>query len=81
MAAHSSNLAENPMDRGAWGATVQGIAKSWTHLSTYTRAPFPEIQAVVQEQISKGNHLREAEVRSSFCAEPKPFSGSGGIPL
>ena len=24
---------ENPMDRGAWRATVHGIAKSWTGLS------------------------------------------------
>ena len=24
---------ENPMDRGAWWATVQGVAKSWTRLS------------------------------------------------
>ena len=23
---------ENPMDRGAWWATVQGVAKSWTQL-------------------------------------------------
>ena len=23
---------ENPMDRGAWRATVQGITKSWTQL-------------------------------------------------
>ena len=23
---------ENPMDRGAWQAIVQGVAKSWTHL-------------------------------------------------
>ena len=21
---------ENPVDRGAWGATVHGVAKSWT---------------------------------------------------
>ena len=25
---------ENPMDRGAWWPTVQGVAKSWTQLST-----------------------------------------------
>ena len=25
---------ENPMDRGAWRATVHGFAKSWTQLST-----------------------------------------------
>ena len=24
---------ENPMDRGAWWATVHGVTKSWTHLS------------------------------------------------
>ena len=24
---------ENPMDRGAWGATVPGVSKSWTQLS------------------------------------------------
>ena len=30
MAAHSITLAENPMDRGAWWATVRGVAKSRT---------------------------------------------------
>ena len=29
---HYSSL-ENPMDRGAWEATVHGVAKSWTQLS------------------------------------------------
>ena len=34
MATHSSILAwENPMDRGAWQATVHGVTKSWTQLS------------------------------------------------
>ena len=28
-----SCLQKNPMDRGAWRATVQGLAKSWTGLS------------------------------------------------
>ena len=28
----------NPMDRGAWQATVHGITKSWTQLSTHTHA-------------------------------------------
>ena len=27
---------ENPMDRGAWWATVHGVAKSWTQLSDLT---------------------------------------------
>ena len=26
---------ESPMDRGAWGATVHGVAKSWTRLSDW----------------------------------------------
>ena len=26
---------ENPMDRGAWWATVHGVAKSWTGLSEH----------------------------------------------
>ena len=28
---------ENPMDRGAWWATVHGVAKSRTRLSDFTR--------------------------------------------
>ena len=35
MATHSSIVAWNPMDRGAWWATVHGIAKSQTQLSDY----------------------------------------------
>jgi len=27
---------ENPMDGGAWRATVHGVAKSWTQLSNFT---------------------------------------------
>ena len=27
---------ETSMDRGAWRATVHGVAKSWTRLSTHT---------------------------------------------
>ena len=34
MAIHSSTLTwKNPMDRGAWRATVHGVAKSRTRLS------------------------------------------------
>ena len=29
---HSNILNENPKDRGAWWATVHGVAKSWTRL-------------------------------------------------
>ena len=30
----------NPMDRGAWGATVHGVAKSQTRLSSYVMSLF-----------------------------------------
>ena len=37
MAIHSSILnLENPMDRGAWKATVHGVPKSWTDWATNT---------------------------------------------
>ena len=32
---------ENPMDRGAWRATVHRVAKSWTQLSNLARRPMP----------------------------------------
>ena len=39
MATHFSCL-ENPMDRGAWRATVHRVAKSWTRLKLLgTRVP------------------------------------------
>ena len=37
MATHSGFLAwKNPMDRGAWRATVHGFAKSWTWLNGFS---------------------------------------------
>ena len=35
----------NPMDRGAWWATVHGIAKSWTPLSDWARTQSPKERA------------------------------------
>ena len=34
---------ENPMDRGAWWATVQGITQSRTRLSTAQHMPFKDL--------------------------------------
>ena len=31
---------ENPMNRGAWWATVHGVAKSWTRLSDFSSLHF-----------------------------------------
>ena len=35
---------ENPMDGGAWQATVHGVAKSWTQLSNFTTTITKNIQ-------------------------------------
>ena len=36
MATHSFSCLENPMDRGAWRATVRGAAESRIRLSVHT---------------------------------------------
>ena len=35
---------ENPMDGGAWWATVHGVAKSWTRLNDFTFFTFFKVQ-------------------------------------
>ena len=35
---------ENPMDGGAWWATVHGVAKSWTRLSDFTSLHFKKLE-------------------------------------
>ena len=35
-----SSCLEDPMDRGAWRATVCGISNCWTQLSTHTQMPW-----------------------------------------
>ena len=34
---------ENPMDRGAWWATVLGVAKSWSQLSIFLLTTYMSI--------------------------------------
>ena len=42
---------ENPMDRGAWGGTVHGVAKSWTRLKRLST------HAASDTQAGGGRHL------------------------
>ena len=57
---------ENPMHRGAWQAMVQGVAKSWTLLSTHALPPSsvktPKLlsrkQAVKIDQSPRKTHCR-----------------------
>ena len=47
---------ENSMDRGAWQTTVDGVAKSWTQLSTHTQQLAPISNAVfLSHSTSLGN--------------------------
>ena len=55
---------ENPMDRGAWRATVHGVMKSWTRLSTQT----VEQQARTPQPLSCG-------ARQPVHREEEPHAG------
>ena len=46
---------ENPMDSGAWWATVHGVAKSQTRLSNLTLL---NIKALCNERLTKKLHRR-----------------------
>ena len=64
MAPHSSTLAwKNPMDGGAWWATVHGVAKSQTRLSNFTFTfHFPALE-------------KEMAAHSSTLAWKNPMDG------
>ena len=38
---------ENPMDGGAWWATVHGVAKSWTRPSDFTSLQMMSLRRVI----------------------------------
>ena len=67
MAPHSSTLAwKNPMDGGAWWATVHGVAKSQTRLSNFTFTfHFPALE-------------KEMATHSSVLASRIPGTGELG---
>ena len=48
---------ENPMDRGAWWATVHGVSKSWTRLSDFTFT-FPDFKKfIIYLEKEKGEEM------------------------
>ena len=55
---------ENPMDRGAWWATVHGVAKSRTRLSDFT-FPF-HFPALEKEMATHSSVLGESQGRRSL---------------
>ena len=64
---------ENSMDREAWWATVHGVTKSWTWLSTHTHTPHTfcvalETQQQIRQSLSQGWDL---------CDNFQPHRGFG----
>ena len=55
---------ENPMDGGAWQATVHGVAKSRTRLSRFTLL-LPLIQGMRDEQARHRDHWCDPPLRQS----------------
>ena len=73
MARHSSTLAwKNPMDGGAWWATVHGVAQSWTRLSEF-RFTF-HIHALEKEMAT---HFSILAWRIPGTAEPDGLPSMG----
>ena len=60
MATRSSILAWRIKDRGAWWATVHGVAKSWTQLSDYTHMQ-PDGRAQILSICLEGHVLPTVE--------------------
>ena len=49
---------ENPMDSGAWWATVHGVTKSWTQLSDFTFTfHFPALEKEIHREVFSKSHL------------------------
>ena len=66
MATHSSiSCLENPMDRGAWKATVHGVAKSQTRLSDFT---------------SLQRCFWRSDCQAVLAGESSPLGSAGGLP-
>ena len=56
---------ENPMDRGAWRATVWGFAKSWTWPSTHT---WHQRESIVAARWLSPQLPSQARTRPASCA-------------
>ena len=66
---------ENPMDRGAWRATVHGVTKSWTQLSNFTHTYFPT--ATMAAKFSNSfKMLRENSCQLEFCTAAAAAAGT-----
>ena len=66
---------ENPMDRGAWWATVHGVTKSWTQLRDYQK-DLPTMQETQVQSLGWEDLLeKEMATHSSILAWRIPWTG------
>ena len=72
MATHSSICLENPMDRGAWWATVHGVAKSWTRLKRLSKS--------TSKLSTSGNNLRRRKLSLPVYREETRAEGGSQLP-
>ena len=64
---------ENPMDRGAWWATVHGVSKSWTRLKELTVHTHAHTHTCIFYSMFKTIHLTFFEFIS--CGASRPETG------
>ena len=78
---------ENPMDRGAWWATVHGVTKWWTQPTSWAQLVFPSFNGILfwkclsfQDLLQYNPYSREPYV---MCNSHDPWSGCGlsSLPL
>ena len=65
---------ENPMDVGAWWATVHGVAKSWTRLSDFTFTFYITIQIYFYITVSIPSSESNKEVQLACIPQEMPLS-------
>ena len=63
----------NPMDRGAWWATIHGVTKSWTRLSDWAHLIVTVLRNITFELLTQSVAWQEN------CLSPHPHLGLGTI--
>ena len=76
---------ENPMDRGAWGATVHGGGRSGTLLRQLTLHSYRQGVCYKEEGFPSGSHGKESACKAgdpgSIPASGRSPGGGNGYPL
>ena len=68
---------ENPMGRGAWWATVHGVAKSWTRLSEFSQ---PVTQCTVGENVRRSSPVENSTKVPQKIKNRTTIRSSNSIP-